>query len=240
MIAPAEVSQLSPALGREHAVATREQDSSRRSAVHSNLLIVAAIAFLGAAGITTLVVMHPFMQWDANLERTIQGFNWGPLVLTFPFFSWIGDIKGAILDAVVFLLILVLNRPAWRLALTGAATGALYAGIAHIVLRPRPNVAQVLWVTEHPGASSFPSGHTIFIATLCALIMLCLGHRYLPRWALPIGWAIAAVVVFAGGISRIYVGAHWPTDVLAGLLIATAWLALVLSVRRISDGAFAR
>jgi membrane-associated phospholipid phosphatase len=38
-------------------------------------------------------------------------------------------------------------------------------------------------------------------------------------------------------ISRIYTGTHWPTDVLAGLLIAVAWIAFVLSVRWISDGA---
>jgi len=65
--------------------------------------------------------------------------------------------------------------------------------------------------------------------------MLCLGHRYLPRWALPIGWALVGAVVLAVGLDRIYVGAHWPSDVLAGILIATSWLALVVSVHWISD-----
>ncbi|HXC77039.1 MAG TPA: phosphatase PAP2 family protein [Candidatus Acidoferrum sp.] len=68
--------------------------------------------------------------------------------------------------------------------------------------------------------------------------MLCIGYRYLPRWARPIGWAIVAMIVVAVGLDRISVGAHWPSDVLAGLLIAIAWLTLVVSVKRVSDRAF--
>jgi membrane-associated phospholipid phosphatase len=67
--------------------------------------------------------------------------------------------------------------------------------------------------------------------------MLCLGHRYLPRWARPIGWGVVAGIVLAVGLDRIYVGAHWPSDVLAGALIAIAWLSFVVSVRWISDRA---
>jgi membrane-associated phospholipid phosphatase len=47
-----------------------------------------------------------------------------------------------------------------------------------------------------------------------------------------------AATVLAVGLDRIYTGTHWPTDVLAGILIAVAWLAFVLSVRWISDPAF--
>jgi undecaprenyl-diphosphatase len=117
-------------------------------------------------------------------------------------------------------------------------TGAWYVLLSHLINRQRPTTALVLQVTEHPAASSFPSGHTIFIATVSTLLMLCLGHRYMPRWALPIGWAAVAVIVFDGAISRIYTGAHWPTDVLASLLITAAWISFILSIRWISDRAF--
>jgi undecaprenyl-diphosphatase len=174
-----------------------------------------------------------------TVERDIQSTNWGPLALAFPAFSWIGDAKGAVLDAIVFVAVLIWNRRAWIVAISGYLTGAWYVVLSHLIIRARPTTPLVLQVTEAPSASSFPSGHTIFIVTVTSVLMICLGHRYLPRRAIPIGWAVVTLIVFDGAISRIYTGAHWPTDVLAGLLIATAWLCFVVSIRWISDRAFA-
>ena len=105
---------------------------------------------------------------------------------------------------------------------------------------PPPTTAQVLQVTEHPGASSYPSGHTMFIVTVTVVLMLCFGHRFLPRWALAIGWALAALIVIANGISRIYTGAHWPSDVAGGILIASAWLSFWVSLGWVSRRALHR
>jgi membrane-associated phospholipid phosphatase len=204
------------------------------------LLLIAVAAAAGTAALIALAISGVVLPLDISVERAIQSISWGPLALSFPIYSWVGDAKGAGLDAAAFVLVLLFNRRAWLLAIVGALTGGWYLLLSHVVLRPRPTVEQVLRVTEHPGASSFPSGHTIFVATVSTLLMLCLGHRYLPGWAQPLGWLVVAAVVFAGGISRIYTGAHWPSDVLAGLLIAIAWLALVVSVRWISGPALAR
>jgi undecaprenyl-diphosphatase len=141
------------------------------------------------------------------------------------------------MQAVVILLVLLLNRRAWMLAVAALAGGLWYEIIVHLVNRPRPVVSQVLRVTEHPGSTSFPSGHLIFITISAAVLMLCVGHRYLPRWARPIGWTAVAGIVLAVGLDRIYAGVHWPSDVLAGVLIATASVTFVLSVRWISDRA---
>ncbi len=206
--------------------------------IRGRWLTLGLVAALAVAAIAVFVVMNPAPPADVTVERDIQGTNWGPLALAFPAFSWIGDAKGAVLDVVLFVAILIWNRRAWILAIAGFATGAWYVLLAHLINRVRPTTPLVLHVTEHPSASSFPSGHTIFIATVMTLVMLCLGYRYLPRWAIPIGWAVVALVVFDGAISRIYTGAHWPSDVLAGLLIATAWFCLILSVRWITDRAF--
>jgi membrane-associated phospholipid phosphatase len=202
------------------------------------LLAVAIAAAVAAGIITAIVIMYPVPPLDITVERDVQSTNWGPLALAFPAFSWIGDAKGAVLDVVIFVAVLIWNRRAWIVAIAGYMTGAWYVLLSHLIIRARPTTAQVLQVTEHPSASSFPSGHTIFIVTVTTVLMVCLGHRYLPRWAIPIGWALVAVTVFDGAVSRIYTGAHWPTDVLAGVLIAAAWLCLVLSIRWLSDRVF--
>jgi undecaprenyl-diphosphatase len=189
--------------------------------------------------ITAIVVMNPYLPLDASAERAIQATNLGPLTPTFPFFTWLGGPGGIPMQAVVILLVLLLNRRAWVLALAGLAGGLWYEVIVNLVNRPRPIVGQVLRVTEHPGSTSFPSGHLIFVTISAAILMLCVGYRYLPRRARPIGWAVVAGIVVAEGLDRIYAGTHWPSDVLAGILIATGWMSFVLSIGWITDRAFA-
>jgi len=201
-------------------------------------LLFLAIAAAAAVGIiTAIVVMNPYLPIDASVERAIQATNLGPLTLTFPFFTWLGGPGGITMQAVVVLLVLLLNRRAWVLTLAGLAGGLWYEVIVNLVNRPRPTVGQVLRVTEHPGSTSFPSGHLIFVTISAAILMLCVGYRYLPRWARPIGWAVVAGIVVAEGLDRIYAGTHWPSDVLAGILIATGWMSFVLSIRWIIERA---
>jgi undecaprenyl-diphosphatase len=208
--------------------------------VNRTLALIALACALVAAAITVYVVGHPFIPEDAAIERDVQATQWGPLALTFPIFTWIGDAKGFVFEVIVFGAILIWNRRAWLIAAGCALTGVWYVVISHAVLRARPTTAQVLQVTEHPGASSFPSGHTMFIVTLTSILMLCLGQRYLPKWGRVIGWALAALIVLANCIARVYTGAHWPTDVLAGALIATAWICFWVSLKWVSERALGR
>ena len=202
-------------------------------------LFVAIASAVAVAILTAIVVMNPYLQMDATVERDIQATNLSPLTVTFPFFTWLGGPGGLYMQAVVILIVLLLNRRAWLLALAALAGGLWYAVIVNLVNRPRPTVGQVLRITEHPGSTSYPSGHLIFITISAAILMVCIGLRYLPRWARQIGWAVVVAIVVAVGLDRIYAGTHWPSDVLAGILIATAWLSFVLSIRWITDRAFA-
>ena len=201
------------------------------------LLAVAAVAAVAAAVVTVYVDMHPLISQDVTLERDVQSVNWGPLTLLFAMFSFIGDAKGAVLEAVIFVAVLIFNRRAWLIPLGAAVTGGLYLLINHLVLRPRPSVGLVLQVKEHPSGSSYPSGHEIFIVSIVTVLMVCFGLRYLPRWAQVIGWVVAALIAVANAIGRVDLGAHWPTDVLGGFFIAVAWLGLWLSIRPVSERA---
>lgn len=203
--------------------------------VSRRLLAVAVACAVLAAALSVYVQLHPIISQDVTLERAVQSANWGPLALTFPVFSWIGDAKGAAVEAAIFVVILLLNRRAWLVAAGSAVTAVWYVLLNHVILRPRPTPALVLQVTEHPSGSSFPSGHSMFVLTIVIVLMTCLGLRFLPRWAQVVAWVACALVVVANGISRVDVGAHWPTDVVGAVLVAGAWLALWLSPAPIRD-----
>ncbi len=210
-------------------------------AVRWPLLIVAAACGLVVAALAALVISSPFLEFDAAVDRGIQSINFGPLAAVFPLFSWLGGPGGGIYMQVgAVVLVLLLNHRAWMLALAATAGGLWYGLLVALVNRPRPKLEQILQIIEHPGATSFPSGHVIFITISVGLVFLCLGYRYLPRRAIPIGWAVVAFTVVLAAMSRVYVGAHWPLDVLASLFIAGGWLALVTSIRWISDRALLR
>ena len=208
--------------------------------VNAPLLALGVGAAVALTVLAIYIAAHPFIPDDAVIERDVQSTSWGPIALSFPFFTWIGDTKGAVAEAVIFVVILLVNRRAWLIAAGASVTGLWYQLLSHEIHRPRPTTAQVLQVTEHPGAWSFPSGHTIFVSTIVVVLVLCLGYHFLRgRWGRAALWIIGAAVVVACALSRVYTGTHWPTDVLASLLVATAWLSLWLSwgpvASRVSD-----
>lgn len=209
-----------------------------RTRFRTPLLFVAAAAAVGVAGLTWLVVAHPFLPLDATVERDVQSVDVGPLAGLFSFFTAIGGPMGLAGEAAVIALVLLVNRSAWRLLLGAACASGWYFLLSNLIIRPRPSVPDVLRVTEHPGASSYPSGHMILFVFYAAVLMLCIGYRYLPRGWIPYAWIVAVMLVAAGGISRMYSGAHWPTDVVAGALIGIGWTSLVVAIRWISDPVF--
>jgi membrane-associated phospholipid phosphatase len=209
--------------------------TSHEPRFHLPLLIVSGICAVAVAALTVIVYTNPVMPWDAAIARAVQSISVGPLSPVLDFYRQIGGPYAVYAEAVVFVIILVLNRASWRLLIAGALASGWYYVIVKLVARPRPTVPDVLRVTEHPGASSYPSGHMILFTFYAVILMSCLGLKFIPRRWQPLGWAIAALFVVIGGLSRIYSGAHWPTDVLGGLLIAVGWLSFVLSIRWISD-----
>ena len=112
---------------------------------------------------------------------------------------------------------------AWFLVI-GLSGATLLVHVLKLVLaRPRPAVGERL--VALPPDSSFPSAHTMQ-ATAFMLCVLLVVYRIWPQWG-TLTALVAALSILLVGASRIYLQVHYPSDVLAGLVLGGAWVLLV-------------
>jgi undecaprenyl-diphosphatase len=92
--------------------------------------------------------------------------------------------------------------------------------------RPRPSVVD--WVTE-VHSKSFPSGHAMTAVIAYASVAYLVARLEPTPLLRRTTWMLAIILILAVGISRMYLGVHYPSDILAGYLAGIAWLAFVAS-----------
>ncbi len=166
---------------------------------------------------------------EAMILLWIHGFAAPPLDLAFGFSNWFGLFP--LCTAVVTVMVVrhVLRRErteavVWVLVgLTAAIVPELIKLAAE---RPRPELWQTI---VHASGFSFPSGHAMASAAFYPLVgWILLRRNRIAGW---VGYGLGAVFALFVGFGRLYLGVHWPTDVLAGWLlgftqsgVALAWL----------------
>jgi membrane-associated phospholipid phosphatase len=179
-----------------------------------SLISLLALLILGILAKTRIVTRH-----DLHLDRRVAGIRFpiatdAALGLTAGAGELVG--VGVLLAAVV---VLVVRRRRWDAARLAAAVGGAWAlGIVMKSLIDRGRPPASLWLLAPDSTAGFPSGHD---TTACAMILVAfLVLRGAGR--IRVG-AVLAVTVFAiaVGASRIYLGDHYPTDVLGSWLTVT-------------------
>jgi membrane-associated phospholipid phosphatase len=198
------------------------------------LLILALVALAGFGLDAFAVVGHAAPSWDVSTERAVQQVGWGPLVSVFAAADWFEGLKQVAAAVVGLVLVAIWNRRGFLLMAWGALSAGAYMLVDVLVHRPRPE-ATLVHVIRHTNGWSFPSGHVIFFTWFIAYLLLILGHHRLPRPLFIAGWILGGSVLVIIAVGRIYTGEHWPSDVLAGLLLGVGWTLLGLSIRPLSD-----
>jgi membrane-associated phospholipid phosphatase len=157
--------------------------------------------------------------FDAPIQNLLHAITTPTLNHFFVLVSRLGFLWGVLPLNVIVLLLLLLRRRFrdglfFGIAVIGSAVLNIVAKNHFARLRPD------LWLSIAPETNySFPSGHAMGSATLgMAVILLCWPTRW--RWPIVIASVIA---VFLVGISRVYLGVHYPSDILAGWTAAIAW-----------------
>ncbi|MET9617426.1 phosphatase PAP2 family protein [Kitasatospora indigofera] len=103
----------------------------------------------------------------------------------------------------------------------------LRRGLMLAFARPRPPMAD--WVGASPSGYAFPSGHAFTGALAAGLLAWAVLRTTRRRLAVPVALLLGVAAV-AVGLSRVYLGVHWPLDVLGGWLLAAGWFALCLAL----------
>lgn len=98
--------------------------------------------------------------------------------------------------------------------------------VKHIVERPRPDIVDQL------NSYSFPSGHTMASLLWIAMVLFLLTHGKKTTKRIVAMWVIGIVIAMLVGLSRVVESRHYFTDVLAGWMLASAWLHVCIAMFR--------
>ena len=171
------------------------------------------------------------LAFDVSIRDWIHSFSTPILTEAMRFISMLASPVSIIVMIIGTLAYLALSRRRRHqvILLVAAMTGEVVLDLslkaAYSRVRPEPYFDYPL-----PSSFSFPSGHSLgafcFFGCLCWLLIL--GGA--SRWRVALAIVAASLFVLLVGISRVYLGVHYPTDVLAGYSAGAIWLsALVLA-----------
>jgi undecaprenyl-diphosphatase len=132
------------------------------------------------------------------------------------------------LGAVVVLLARRARGDALQVVAAALGSAAWVGVLKHLLGRDRPTAVPRL--VEVAGFS-FPSGHTLTAAAVYATLAIVVGRRLPAGWARGALLALTLVLVGAVAASRVYLGVHYPSDVLAGVLFGLGWAFLLNALR---------
>jgi undecaprenyl-diphosphatase len=211
---------------------------------HGNIAIaIATIAsfvvmgiFITALGLLiTHVLEHGFIGvWDHHVSQWFdrhRSAHWNRITGDLTNMADTFEVAGVAAIVTIVVLFRRWGRHAFLLVAGLAIELSVFITANKIVARPRPDVSHL---GGTPSTYSFPSGHTAATVVLyggIAVIVMVATTRLWPRLVM---WTLAVVLTVAVGLSRVYRGEHYPTDVVAGLLLGIGSLVAGVFIIRVA------
>ncbi|MBI5391605.1 phosphatase PAP2 family protein [Candidatus Woesearchaeota archaeon] len=178
------------------------------------VLLSILVSILFVILLFTVIIPNDHTLINAVVSHRIPQFNW-----FFHTLSYIGDFHIVFILLAVFFLITKQKKNIPLLAIQLVVSGIIAYLLKIVVARPRPDV---LVLGNHPITPSFPSGHATAVFTVLPLIW-----KLYPKfkWV----WLVIAMLV---GYSRMYLGVHYGSDVLAGMFLGLTIGLLLLKLEQ--------
>ena len=203
-------------------------------ALMETVTLVSLAAAVGSLVLFAWIAGSLSHAWVRNFDFTIRNkvheYATPTLTKCMIWISFIGGdglIAAAILSITLFLVFRWRRAAVWMLVnISGTLILDLTLKYSFARLRPTP------FFVPMPRTPSFPSGHSLFSFCFYGVLAGLLADRIESRrWQVFI-WTVAAVLVGTIGLSRIYLGVHYPSDVVAGYLTGTLWVSTMVALDR--------
>jgi len=185
----------------------------------TGLLIAAGELVVHSAAIT---------HFDDHVTRVVVSARTAPLNSAMKAVTWLGSWVALLVTALI-IAGLVISRRLQVLALivavfawAGGSGGVTLA--KHVVGRERP--PRAIWLVQAHGWS-FPSGHTATASLVFPVLALTVATLTRHRAVAILGWVVAGLAIAAVAFSRVELGVHWTTDVVASIVLVAVWLTAI-------------
>lgn len=167
--------------------------------------------------------LHRLLGFDAKITYLVRRKIDNPLTQFMKFFTFLGS-PGVVSTLVILTATLLYGkgrkRDAVAMVIANAAGAGFNEGLKFVFRRRRPDIHRLTPARGY----SFPSGHSMgsvmFYGTICYLFCRQVSNIFLKT----VAFIASGCMVLITGMSRIYLGVHYPSDVLSGYAAAGAWL----------------
>lgn len=191
--------------------------------------LVCALLIGSFAFVATAIHLHTITGFDDAVIHAVQGMEAPWLTAVMKTFTHIGSTAAVGLLAAVGLIWLLLIRhraQAFLFASVLAGTGIFNQLLKFIFQRERPDFHRLVEI----GGYSFPSGHTMMAFSLYTILAYIIWRNLKTLWSRVLVIAAAAFMIFMIAVSRIYLGVHYPSDIVGGAIASALWLIASIAI----------
>jgi undecaprenyl-diphosphatase len=185
---------------------------------------ISLVSIIGFSLVSLLISDQKIIIFDRTVIGIVQGYESPFLTTVMKFFTWIGSAPIVIVLSLflLFFLYKILHHRFELILFIAAISGsAILNGILkHVFQRVRPDLHRLIDIEGY----SFPSGHAMNAFTVYSIISFLLWRHITNRGGRIILIIVSMVMILAIGISRIYLGVHYPSDIIGGYFASGFWV----------------